>query len=134
MSYRPKGKHVTIDENNPEALAICDYTGFVFHRKDLVKQMAWRGDRLVWNGFLVGRPYADVPNPQLKPPILPPDPIPVVDPRPPQSTEYIWSTIPYTWNKCPFEWNTVPGDFDGTPALPEKLREQELNNFYWGNA
>lgn len=131
MSYRPHGKHVTIDQNDPEALGICDYSGFVFLRKDLVKQMQWRGNRLAWNGFLVGRPYADVPNEQLKPPILSADPVPVINPRLPQPTEYTWSNVPYTFSNCPFTWNEVPGDTDGIPAFNETIREQELNNFHW---
>lgn len=81
MSYRPHGKHVSIDETSPKAVGICDKTGFIFNRKDLVKQMEWRGNALVWTGFLVGRPYVDEPNQQLRPPILPPDPVPVVMPR-----------------------------------------------------
>lgn len=84
MSYTPKGKHVHIDSSAPEALGICDYTGFPFMKKDLVKQMEYRGNALVWTGLLVGRPYADKPNPQLKPPIYPPDPVPVQMARLPQ--------------------------------------------------
>lgn len=78
----PLGKHVTIDINNPEALGICDKTGFVFNRKDLVKQMAWQGNALVWTGAYVGKPYLDKPSEQGRSPSLPPDPIPVVQPRP----------------------------------------------------
>lgn len=82
MSYSPKGKHVRIDPWHPEAVGICDYTGFVHMRKDLVKQMEWRGDALVWTGFYVGRDYLDKPNPQLRPPPIIGDPFPVHDPRP----------------------------------------------------
>lgn len=85
MSDRPKGKHVTIDPSNPKALGICDYTGFVHLRKDLVKQMQWAGDSLVWTGLYVGKDYLDVPSPQLRTPHLPPDPVPVLDARPPQA-------------------------------------------------
>lgn len=84
MSDRPLGKHVTIDPNNPQALGICDYTGFVHLRKDLVKQMQWAGDALVWTGLYVGKDYLDKPDPQLRTPILPVDPVPVKEPRPPQ--------------------------------------------------
>lgn len=88
MSFvsRYKGKHVTIDRNNPEALGICDYSDFVFNHKDLVKQMEWRGDNLVWTGMLVGRPYLDTPNEQNRPPAVKNDPRPVKDPRVPQNT------------------------------------------------
>jgi len=106
MSDRPKGKHVTIDINNPLALGICDYTGFVHLRKDLVKQMQWAGDSLVWTGLYVGKDYLDVPDPQLRTPHLPPDPVPVMDPRPPQPDP---------------------------PILSNAQRIQNLNNSYRGS-
>lgn len=88
MSFlsRYQGKRVTIDFDNPEALGICDYTDFVFSHKDLVKQMEWRGDNLVWTGWMVGRPYVDVPNEQNRPPLVKDDPRPIKDPRVPQDT------------------------------------------------
>lgn len=78
----PLGKRVSIDVKNPQALGICDKTGFVFMRKDLVRQMEWHGNALVWTGAYVGRPYVDKPNEQGRSPMLPPDPIPVPQPRP----------------------------------------------------
>lgn len=81
MSNRPHGKHVFIDADEPHALAICDKTQFVHRRIDLVQQMEWRGNSIQWTGFLVGRDYVDTPNEQLRPPMLPPDPVPVPNPR-----------------------------------------------------
>lgn len=107
MSYRPKGKHVSINDAAPQALGICDATGFVFKRIDLVREMQWRGNALIWTGFLVGRPYVDKPNEQLRPPIYPPDPVPVMFPRLPS---------------------------DGVPALPEDQRLLLLQNASWSNA
>jgi hypothetical protein len=78
---RWKGKYVTIDHKYPSALGICDESGFVFNHKDLVKQMEWRGDALVWTGFMVGKPYLDVPNEQNRPPLVKNDPRPVMNPR-----------------------------------------------------
>lgn len=88
MSFisRYKGKRVTINPHNPEALGICDYSDFVFNHKDLVKQMEWRGDALVWTGMMVGRPYVDKPNEQNRPPLVKNDPKPIKDPRIPQDT------------------------------------------------
>lgn len=65
-----------------EPIGVCDYSGFWFSKSDLVKQKEWRGNSLVWNGFLVGKPFADVPNPQARPPIVKNDPQPVDNPRP----------------------------------------------------
>lgn len=135
MSLRPKGKNVTIDVNNPEALGICDFSGFVFKRKDLLRQMEWRGDSLQWTGFYVGRPYLDVPNEQNRPPILPPDPIPVLFPRPqqPQSltignSNYL--TIGQLNNITIGGWSS---NEDGIQAPSDPQRLQDLQNFQWGS-
>ncbi len=134
MTYRPKGKHVRISQSAPQALGICDYTGFVFNRKDLVRQMEWRGNALVWTGFLVGIPYVDEPNQQLRPPILPPDPVPVMYPRLPFESNVTWSTVGSpTWSMLTIDaWIDWYGSFDGIPALPEDQRLFALQNYYWG--
>lgn len=80
---RWKGRYVTISSKNPNALGICDESGFAFNRKDLVKQMEWRGDALVWTGLMVGKPYLDTPNEQNRPPLVKNDPKVVANPRPP---------------------------------------------------
>ena len=81
---KPKGKYVSIDPNNPEALGICDKTGFVFNRSQLVPQMEWIGNSLQPTGFLVSKKFADTPNEQRRVSILKEDPVPVKNPRLPQ--------------------------------------------------
>lgn len=132
MSYRPKGKHVSISFDSPEALGICDYTGFVHLRKDLIRQMEWRGNRLVWTGYYVGRDYLDIPNPQLKPPILPPDPVPVLDPRPPQYSAITWSQTDIVWKFDGDVWDEAGGFSLDIQALPVDQRLQLLENYNWG--
>ena len=85
------GKHPRyerMDPENPDALARCDYSGFLVARRDLVKQMEYRGNGLIWNGFWVGKRFADKPNPQLLNPVLAPDPPALVNPgaRPDSNT------------------------------------------------
>lgn len=131
MSHRPHGKHVIIDASSPSALGICDYSGFVFLRRDLVRQMEWRGSALVWTGFYVGKPYLDQPNEQNRPPILPPDPVPVRDPRLQQgSTEtYSNNTLPLI-SQITLPINQIGNLFDGAMAPTESQRldllEQEM--------
>lgn len=156
MIRRSQGKHVNVDFDSPGALGICDFTGFVFRRRDMVKQMEWRGNRLIWTGFIVGRPYANTPNPQLKPPMLKPDPIPVRDPRLPQGEITTWSTIqaPTFGNLQIVSW-TSWGDYvtitqvdlignntnlefgpeygQDVAALPEAERYAALQNVGWGS-
>jgi len=135
MSYNPKGKHVgSIDKSNSQALGICDRTGFIFKHKDLIKQLEWRGNRLVWTGLMVGRPYVDVPNEQLRPPPLKPDPIPVVNPRLPQGTLITWETInaPF-WEDTDYTfWENWETYSDGFPALSpdERLANLQAGGSY----
>lgn len=105
------GKYVTIDPKNPSALGVCDASGFVFNHKDLVKQMEWRGNAKVWTGFMVGKPFEDVPNEQNRPPITKYDPRPVMNPRLP---------TPYT-------------DPNSPVSLPNAQLMAKLNNFHWGS-
>jgi len=76
-----KSKYVVIDPKKPAALGECDDSGFTFNHKNLVKQMEWRGDNLVWTGFLRGKPYLDVPQEQNRPPLVKADPRPITNPR-----------------------------------------------------
>lgn len=129
----PKGKYVNIDVRNPEALGMCDYSNFVGMRKDLVRQMEWRGDGLVWTGLLVNRVFADIPNEQGRSPILPPDPIPIVQARP-QFIQYMtWSNNPLpTWSlNTYFPLASLDNNEGGVLASSEAQRVESLQNYYW---
>jgi len=72
-----------VDPNHPEAFAICDQCGFLRNHCDLAKDMEWRGNNLVWTGFLVCQDTClDVPYEFDRPIKMPPDPEPVVNARP----------------------------------------------------
>jgi len=152
--YRPKGRYVSINPLHPQAVAMCDYSQMIFMRKDLVKQMEYRGNALVWTGFYVGKPFADEPNPQLIPPILPPDPIPVTEPRLQQGTipqtngvlafpepQRLSALQSFNWtgeSSAPEASSLAPNapepnelSVDGIPALPEAERLRLLQNFNW---
>jgi len=128
----PKGKHVIIDPDNPVALGICDATGFVFKRTDLVKQMEWRGNSLKWTGFLVGKPYVDKPNEQLRTPLLKPDPVPVKDPRGQRASQVVWSNQNVNWEDLEIvDWASWDGTEDGVLAASEaeRLLSLQTGNF-----
>jgi len=108
-----KGKHVIINPEKPSALGVCDDSGFDFNHKDLVKQMEWRGNNLVWTGLMVGKPYLDIPQEQNRPPLVKADPKPVKDARLP---------TPYTDPEYP---QVAPYD-----QLVAKLR---TTNWNWEN-
>jgi hypothetical protein len=75
--------HARVDPNHPEAFAVCDRCGFVYNIGNLKKQQEWRGNQLMWTGFLVCDPCLDVPFELNRPVVLPPDPPPVPNARPP---------------------------------------------------
>jgi len=108
---RWKGKNVVINPSSPLALGECDDSGFTFNRKDLVQQMEWRGNNLVWTGLLVGKQYLDAPNEQNRPPLVKADPRPVRNPRLP---------TPYT-------------DPNSNEVLPNNQLMIKLQNIHWGN-
>lgn len=76
------GRGKFVRKNSLEPVGVCDYSGFLFSKSDLVKQYEYRGNDLVWTGAMVGRPFLDVPNQQNRPPQIKGDPKVVRDPRP----------------------------------------------------
>jgi hypothetical protein len=79
-----KGKYATFDPQRPKAFGICDRSGSVFPHDQLVKQLEWRGNSLIWTGLLVGKPFVDIPNQENRPIIPKIDPTTVKNPRPPE--------------------------------------------------
>jgi hypothetical protein len=71
-----------VDARDPRAFGVCDDCGEWFNKVDLIPQMEWYGNRLMPTGFLVCWQCNDIPQDQLRTVILPPDPIPVEQPRP----------------------------------------------------
>lgn len=131
MKYR-KGKYVHIDQSAPRALGVCDTSGFIFNRNDLVRQMEWRGNALVWTGFYVGRPFLDEPNQQGRPPMFPPDPLPIKEPRPRQGQVNTWQQNPYFWDKYGGSWDIPDESHDGVMELPYTQNLAQLNSVNWG--
>lgn len=105
---RYKGKYVKVNKDSPSALGVCDQSGLLFNHKDLVKQMEWRGDRLVWTGFLVGKRFLDKPQEQHRPPPVKDDPKSIKDARFPG--DYV--------------------DYESNPVDNAKVLS-ELNDFKW---
>jgi len=78
---RPHGR-ARIDARRPVALAVCDRCQFLFNHSDLQWQMEWRGPKLQNIRLLVCQSCYDTPQEQLRTIILPPDPVPIANPRP----------------------------------------------------
>ena len=72
-----------VDLENLDAFAISDRSGFLFNHGDLQWQYEWRGNQLQNLWILVPESELDTPQEQFRPVFLPPDPVPVLNPRPP---------------------------------------------------
>lgn len=70
------------DLNNIRPLGRCDRCSFIYHLDELQWQYDYRGMQLQNLNILVCPTCLDVPNPQQKPIILPPDPVSVINARP----------------------------------------------------
>lgn len=80
---RPHPKYASAD---PHAgpWATCDGCGFVWNHPDLDWNREWAGLQIVNKRTLVCPRCNDIPNEAIRTLILPPDPIPVLNPRPEQ--------------------------------------------------
>lgn len=80
MAWRPHGK-ASVDPSNPQAFAVCDRCGGWRNLVNLIPEVQYNGTGLYNTGFLVCQRCLDIPQPQLLSPIIPPDPMPVLNPR-----------------------------------------------------
>lgn len=79
--WHPTGR-ARVSARRPEAIACCDRCGFTFQLSTLRNQAQWQGFTLQPQNVFVCGECLDVPQIQLKTIILPPDPMPVLNPRP----------------------------------------------------
>lgn len=90
--WHPTGR-ARVNSRSPEAQGCCDRCYFNFSLNDLTWQYQWSGVKLQNLRLLVCSECLDVPQPQLKTIIIPPDPIPVLNPRPEQYQETVPSFV-----------------------------------------
>lgn len=77
----------TLNPQNPDAYATCQRCGQLYNHSDLEWQFAYAGFSLINLNLLVcRRKCLDFANPTLQTIIIPPDPLPIKDPRPPYWT------------------------------------------------
>ena len=78
MAWRPHG-HARVDKQNPQAFGVDDRSGFLHNLCDLQFQRDFRGNQL--QNLWIRTAQLDIPQDQLRPKNLPPDPVPVWQPR-----------------------------------------------------
>ncbi len=88
MPWHQNGR-ARISARRPEAKAICDACGFMYSLADLRARQQWAGMKLQTFNQMVCSTCWDVPNQQLRTIILPPDPMPVYNPRPERYTAIV---------------------------------------------
>jgi hypothetical protein len=86
MAYASLSGRATTNPYAPNAFAVCDSCGEWYNRVNLLVQREWYGDTLADTGFRVCSRCLSKPQPQLKPVILPLDPVPINEPRPERLT------------------------------------------------
>lgn len=121
MAWGDKAGYATTDPSQPRAFGVCDGCGAFYNLRSLRKQMQWMGPRLVWDGTLVCERCYCQPQPQLRPIRIPPDPVPVANPRPePFSLDnaLLGFTAYVMWaGGFPIDYTVYLTDSDGNPIL-----------------
>lgn len=74
--------HADVDRTNPRALGVCDRCGFVYNQYKLQWQYEWVATKLQNIRQLVCESCYDKPQEQLRRILIPPDPVPIMNPRP----------------------------------------------------
>lgn len=110
MAWRPHGR-ASVDTNGPCAFAVCDRCSLLYNLVDLTFQMEWRGDELESTGFLVCDTCYDVPFIFNKPKKIPPDPVPVKNPRP---QVYLYNSSATNWDQNFRAWDDQISVWDDT--------------------
>lgn len=116
--------HASVDPRSPRALGTCDRCGFVYNHYQLAWQFQWQGPKLQNQRILVCPTCLDEPQENIRTIIVPPDPIPIYNPRPdPHNLELYSSAPPGFTSGSPNVLTTESGSFltteSGTPLITE---------------
>ncbi len=116
-----------VNPSNLDSFAICDVCGELWNHSALQFQYDWAGTELINLGYMACPTCYDKPFEPRKVIILPPDPLPIQNPRPPawasqgaggglQVIPFEWDTAGATWDSGLF-WDTsvMTGVTEGFP-------------------
>lgn len=92
MAYASKEGRARVNSRSPEAAGQCDRCGFLYSFSHLRWQIDYSGAGLYNKRILVCEKCYDTPQQQLKVIVIPPDPLPVINARPP---DYVNSETNY---------------------------------------
>lgn len=133
MSSRYRSRIPIVDPDNPVAWGKDDITGLPIMHSDMVPVMQYAGSQIVWTGFMTHKDKVDIPQPQLAPANLPPDPVPVKNirifnrptmPPIPSGLEIISRTD----TTITVQWNSVPVATSYVVAWVDSLQTNPIEN------
>ena len=81
MAWASRLGRARISAKSPQAAGVCDRCGFIWTHSSLQKQADWRGAVMMNTNIMVCRRCLDTPQAQWRAIILPPDPVPIQNPR-----------------------------------------------------
>src|SRR5262245_8127986 len=81
MAYASRSGRARTSVNRPRAFSVCDRCGMWYNHYALSYQVEWAGTQLITLQQLVCRTCNDKPNAQLRAIVIPPDPLPIINPR-----------------------------------------------------
>jgi hypothetical protein len=93
---RPHGR-AKVNPTSPRAFAVCERCGFWYNHINLQWQLEYRGTKLANLRKLVCDDCLDVPQPQLKPLVIGPDPVPIMNARP-ETIVTVTTTVSATYS------------------------------------
>ena len=127
MAYASKQGRTQINSRSPRASGQCDRCGFLYNFDHLRWQIDYSGAGLYNKRILVCDRCYDIPQQQLKVIVIPPDPMPVINARPP---DYVNSETDYRvtsgQNTVDF-WTGIPvvqGDYRITQNDQYRVTQQ----------
>jgi hypothetical protein len=105
-----------VDPTNPQAFGVCDRCRFLYNLVDLVFQYEWVGDKLTNLWLRVCRRCLDKPHEFTRPAVLPPDPVPVWQPRPDNYASAEGPPPPNVYVQQLVTGHTLPSPPTGLPS------------------
>lgn len=122
MAWRPHGR-AEVDSSNPRGWATCDRCGLNYNLFKLNYQFQWAGTDLINLRLRVCPTCMDTPSEFLRTVIIPPDPLPLIDPRP---EPYVLDEVDYR--------ATEDGDQRVTEADEDRVLDSTASEDYTGSS
>jgi len=122
MPWRPHGR-AEVDSSNPKGWSTCDRCGFNYNLFRLSYQYQWAGTDLINLRLRVCPTCMDTPSEFLRTIIIPPDPLPLIDPRP---EPYVLDEVDYR--------ATEDGDQRVTEADEDRVLDSTASEDYTGSS